>query len=74
MRRYADEAMDDYVDRREAERIQRLSDAFADGKKVGAMGLGAGLCPQGFANEERSEWLRGFSAGAASLLNDRRAA
>lgn len=69
--RYPDEALADYIDRSECERIQRLSDAFADGRKVGEMGLGAGLCPQGFSNEEREQWLRGFMAGAAEILTRR---
>jgi len=107
MNRYSDESLDDYIDRRESHRIQRLSDAFAEGKQaegmndddifdaadlaydehrqqmadayhegltVGRMGLGAGLCPLGYCNDERNEWLRGFRAGAAILLNERKAA
>lgn len=72
--RYADESIDDYIDRREATRIQRLSDAFADGKFVGRKGLGAGLCPQtGYGKDETESWLQGFAAGAAELLTNRRA-
>lgn len=62
------------VDADYADQVQQLADAFADGKRVGAMGLGAGLCPQGYGNEERAEWLRGFRCGAAQLLDERRAA
>lgn len=53
---------------------QRMVDAKADGRKVGKMGLGAGLCPQGYGFDERKEWLSGFREGAAELLTDRRAA
>jgi ribosome modulation factor len=51
-----------------------MADAYADGLKVGRMGLGAGLCPQGYRDDERNEWLRGFRAGAAQLLAERKAA
>lgn len=74
MKRYEGEPLDDYIDRMNATRIQRLSDAYAEGKSVGRMGLGAGLCPQGYGQDETDEWLRGFHAGAAELLTDRRAA
>lgn len=62
------------VDADYADYVQGLADAFADGRRVGAMGLGAGLCPHGYSNEERAEWVRGFGVGAASLLVDRKAA
>lgn len=64
----------DDADRAYDERKQEIADAYADGLTVGRMGLGAGLCPQGYGDDERKEWLRGFSAGAASLLTERKAA
>lgn len=71
---YADEDIYDAADRAYAEHRQQMVDAYADGMRVGRMGLGAGLCPQGYSDEESAEWLRGFGAGAASLLTDRKAA
>lgn len=73
-RRYPDEDIYDAADRLYDEERQRHADAFADGRKVGAMGLGAGLCPQGYSDGETKEWLRGYKAGAAELLTTRRAA
>jgi len=73
-RQYADESLDDAADRRYAEHVQSCSDAFAEGMRVGRMGLGAGLCPQNYSNDERAAWLRGFATGAAQLLSERRAA
>jgi ribosome modulation factor len=72
--KYRDESLDDAADRLFEEHRQQLCDANADGRKVGRMGLGAGLCPQGYSNDERDEWLKGFAEGAASLLTERRAA
>lgn len=74
MSRFRDEELDDAADRLYEERRQQMADAYAEGLKVGRMGLGAGLCPQGYCDEESKEWLRGFTAGAASLLKDRKAA
>lgn len=74
MSRYRDESLDDAADRLYEEHRQRMTDAYIDGKEVGKMGLGAGLCPQHYSNAEHSEWLRGFAHGAAELLTDRRKA
>lgn len=73
-RRYADEDLYDAADRLVDERKQEMADAYADGLQVGRMGLGAGLCPQGYCDDERKDWLRGFKAGAAELLSQRRKA
>jgi ribosome modulation factor len=73
-RRYEGEDWDDFVDRVYDEDRQACADAFADGLKVGRMGLGAGICPQGYSDSERKEWLRGFNQGAAQLLTERKAA
>jgi ribosome modulation factor len=72
--RYDDEDICDAADRAYEEHRQEMADAYADGLKVGRMGLGAGLCPQGYRDDERNEWLRGFRAGAAQLLAERKAA
>lgn len=74
MSRFRDEELDDAADRLYDEHRQQMADAYADGAKVGRMGLGAGLCPQGYRDDERNEWLRGFRAGAAELLKERKAA
>lgn len=71
---YEGEDIYDAADRLHDECRQRLADAYADGRTVGRMGLGAGLCPQGYSNDETKEWLRGFREGAAEMLNDRRKA
>jgi ribosome modulation factor len=73
-RQYGDEDVYDAADRAYEEHRQRMADAFADGRKVGRMGLGAGLCPQELSITERNEWLLGFHAGAAELLSERKAA
>ena len=33
--------------------LQRQLDAFAEGQRIGRLGLGAGLCPQDYTDEER---------------------
>lgn len=53
---------------------QECADAFSDGRKVGRMGLGAGLCPQGYSDDEQKEWMCGFTVGVAQLLTARKAA
>lgn len=73
-RRYEGEDLYDAADRTYEEHRQQMADAYAEGMKVGRMGLGAGLCPQNYSDAEQKEWLRGFTAGAASLLTDRKAA
>jgi ribosome modulation factor len=72
-RRYGED-VDEAADRLYDEHRQQMADAYADGVRVGCMGLGAGLCPQGYSNDERDEWLRGFASGAASLLSERKKA
>lgn len=72
--RFDDEDLYDAADRLYDEHRQELADAYADGKRVGHMGLGAGLCPQGYSDAERAEWLKGFNHGAAELLTERKAA
>jgi ribosome modulation factor len=74
LKRYPDEDFDDFVDRVHDELRQKNADAYADGKKVGFMGLGAGLCPQWYSEAEQKEWLRGFRVGAAEMLTGRKAA
>lgn len=74
MSRYADEDIYDAADRAYDEHKQEIADAYADGLQVGRMGLGAGLCPQAYRDDERNEWLKGFKAGAAQLLTERKAA
>lgn len=74
MTRYRDDDIDDATDDAYGEHRQQMADAYADGLQVGRMGLGAVLCPQGFCDDERNEWLRGFKAGAAQLLTERKAA
>lgn len=74
MSRFRDEDLDDAADRLYAETRQQCDDAYADGLEVGRMGLGAGLCPQGYCDDERREWIRGFGVGAAQLLTERKAA
>ena len=68
MRRFEGEDFNDYCDRLYDDYRQKNADAYADGRKVGAMGLGAGLCPQWYSDAEQREWLRGFRVGAAELL------
>lgn len=64
------DAADDAYDKHR----QEMADAYADGLQVGRMGLGAGLCPQGYRDDEVKEWLRGHLQGAAEMLNERRKA
>lgn len=71
MKHEYDDGLEDYLYDTE---VVRAADAYADGLQVGRMGLGAGLCPMGYSDEERTEWLRGFRNGAAELLTERKAA
>lgn len=70
MKRYPDEDWDDYCDRVYDDLRQKEVDAYEDGRKVGKMGLGAGLCPQWFSEREQKEWLKGFRVGAAEMLKN----
>lgn len=53
---------------------QRLLDAFAEGRRIGQQGLGAGLCPQDMTEAEQREWRRGHNQGAGEYVTNRRAA
>ena len=67
-KRYHGESLDDAADRRHAEHVQALLDAYVDGQRVGEQGLGAGLCPQDLSDDEQREWRRGHLAGQARRL------
>lgn len=64
------EENDDAYERHE----QRLLDAFAEGRRIGQQGLGAGLCPPDMSESEQQQWRLGHNQGAAEYVANRRAA
>ena len=46
--------------------LQRQLDAFAEGRRAGRLGIGAGLCPQDYSEDEKQHWRLGHNQGSAT--------
>lgn len=67
-RRYPDEDFYDYEDDVTDAARQKEVDAYAEGLRIGRLGLGAGLCPEGYSDDERKEWMKGYARPAARFI------